>query len=188
MRERCLRTNHPAFHRYGGRGIKVCARWDSFLNFLEDMGPKPGDGFTLERLNNDGDYEPDNCKWATPREQGNNRSDNRLLEFRGETLTIAEWASRLGLRHTTIRMRLEKGWSVEKALTPKLRPSTRALTLRNETLTLAEWSERTGIASNTIRMRLANGWGAERALTTPVDSPACEFYYKRWEITDADDN
>lgn len=74
MRKRCLNPNHYAYARYGGRGITICARWDDFAPFLEDMGLRPGPTYSIERINNDGNYEPSNCKWATKKEQGRNRS------------------------------------------------------------------------------------------------------------------
>jgi hypothetical protein len=78
MRARCLKSNHPSYHRYGGRGITICDRWDNFANFVADMGPRPA-GLEIDRINNDGNYEPGNCRWATRKQQMRNTSANRLI-------------------------------------------------------------------------------------------------------------
>jgi len=119
MRQRCMNHKHRFYHRYGGRGIVVCERWDSFDNFLADMGPRP-DGASLERENNDGPYAPGNCVWATHATQCRNRSSSRVIEYDGMSLCLQEWADRLGLNKRTLRERLERGWSVERALTEPL--------------------------------------------------------------------
>lgn len=116
MRQRCINPNNQAYDRYGGRGIKVCDRWlHSFENFLADMGERPR-GLTLERIDNDGDYGPGNCRWATYKEQGCNQRSNNRLTFQGETLTVAQWARKLGVRDQFLRVRLSRGWSVEETL------------------------------------------------------------------------
>lgn len=118
MRARCLTSTHPAYASYGGRGITVCDRWrDSFAAFLEDMGRRPGPDHSLDRIDNDGPYAPGNCRWATMAQQGSNRRTNRFVEFRGERLTIAAWARRIGIAKSSLRHRLDSGWSVEDALT-----------------------------------------------------------------------
>lgn len=115
MRRRCSSPLDAFYQNYGGRGISVCAEWTLFENFLADMGEKP-DGMTLERIDNDGHYEPDNCRWATPKDQARNRRSNRLLEHDGQTSVIAELAEEHGVASGTIRKRLSMGWSVERAL------------------------------------------------------------------------
>lgn len=117
------RCYHPSCHkypRYGGRGIKVCERWkSSYENFLSDMGERP-EGCSLDRINNDGDYCPENCRWATARQQNRNRSDNRLLTINGETKTLPEWADAAGISRSTFKRRLEHGWTPEEALSTPL--------------------------------------------------------------------
>lgn len=115
MRRRCYNRSYPDFHRYGGRGIKVCARWRSFSAFLEDMGERP-DGTTLERIDRDGDYSPTNCKWATRKEQNRNHAINRLITIGGKTQCVAAWAEESGIGDSTIRNRLATGWPVERLL------------------------------------------------------------------------
>jgi len=120
MNDRCRRQGHEAFARYGGRGISVCERWrESFEAFLEDMGPRPSPMHSIERKDNDGDYCPANCKWATKKEQGRNRFTNRIIEHNGESLCLSEWAERTGIGVTTIRERLRRGWSVARAIETK---------------------------------------------------------------------
>lgn len=121
MRDRCSNPNNAAYKNYGGRGIRVCERWDSFENFLNDMGSRP-DGYSIDRIDNDGNYEPSNCRWATTKQQLNNQRRNRVIELNGERKTIAQWADSLGIDWYTLRSRLDRyGWTIERALTtPKL--------------------------------------------------------------------
>jgi hypothetical protein len=121
MRERCTRESHPAYSRYGGRGIGVCASWWSFDNFLADMGLRPSDKHSLERKDNNAGYEPGNCTWATAREQNRNQRTNRAYTVNGETKLLAEWAEALGTRSATIWNRMIDGWSIEAACTTPVR-------------------------------------------------------------------
>jgi len=118
MKQRCNDPKHKYYDRYGGRGINVCERWsESFEAFLADMGECPH-GKSIDRFpNNDGNYEPGNCRWATAKEQNNNRSGNHLLEFQGKRLTISQWASELNINPGNIAMRVFRGWTIERALT-----------------------------------------------------------------------
>ena len=119
MKNRCYLKSDPSYHAYGGRGITVCDRWrDSFENFYADMGDPPSEAHTIDRRENDGNYERDNCRWATNVEQANNRSSNLVLEISGEKATLAEWSRRSGIPSTTIRERLMRGWTPERLLTP----------------------------------------------------------------------
>lgn len=126
MLRRCYDIKHPSFIRYGARGITVCAQWrDSFAAFYADMGDAPEYG-SLERIDNSKGYSPGNCRWATRKEQANNRRSNRLLTLDGVTLNVGQWAERLGWNKSTIANRLALGWPVERILTdpPKPRHST----------------------------------------------------------------
>ncbi len=120
---RCTNTKWHRYDRYGGRGITICQRWlDSFENFLADVGPKPEPHYTLERVDNDGNYEPGNVCWATRKQQARNRRSSRLLEFRGENRTMAEWGEITGIPAVTIEARLRVcGYTIEQALTQPLR-------------------------------------------------------------------
>jgi hypothetical protein len=115
MRERCNNPNNVNWPRYGGRGITVDPRWDSFQNFIDDMGEKPP-GMQIDRIDNDGPYAPGNCRWATATEQANNRSTNRLITFDGRTQTLSKWAFEVGLTPTCVALRLRAGWTVEDSL------------------------------------------------------------------------
>lgn len=115
MKERCRNPNHIVFKRYGANGIKVCERWKSFENFYADMGDKPK-GKTLDRVNNDGDYSPDNCKWSSYKEQANNRSNSISLELNGKRMSLLRWAEKIGIKPDTLYKRVDKGWPVEKVL------------------------------------------------------------------------
>lgn len=121
---RTTNPNDARWAHYGGRGITVCERWRKFENFAEDMGPTFDPALQLDRIDNDGPYSPDNCRWATPSEQALNRRSNRHLEADGITLTLREWSRRLAIKESTIVARLKRGWSVERALglTPAAEP------------------------------------------------------------------
>lgn len=119
MKTRCNNPNDPEFSNYGGRGIRVCEAWaNDFTTFLRDVGARPSREHTLDRINNEGHYEPGNCRWATRREQAANRRGLRMLTHNDETLTLADWARRIGLSPTAIAQRLRLGWSVADALSP----------------------------------------------------------------------
>ena len=113
---RCEYPSHRAFKSYGARGISMCSEWrEDFRVFLKDMGERP-EGYSLDRIDSEGDYEPGNCRWVFALEQAKNTRANVRLTFQGETLILADWAQRLGAAPNALRMRLQRGWSVEKAL------------------------------------------------------------------------
>lgn len=116
MIARCTNPTDSEWQRYGGRGIIVDVRWLNFENFLEDMGQRP-EGSSLDRLDPNGDYCLQNCRWATPTEQANNRRNSRLITFGGVTKTLAQWAAQLGINPTTLSYRIQAGWPIEQAFT-----------------------------------------------------------------------
>jgi hypothetical protein len=121
MKRRCSNPRDIRFQHYGGRGIKVCERWrDSFENFHVDMGPRPSPEHSIDRINNDGDYEPDNCRWATRTEQARNTSNQKLYELHSESMALFDWCQRYGRTVRLVQNRLYKGWSLEEALTKPL--------------------------------------------------------------------
>lgn len=117
MLTRCRNPNTPGWEIYGGRGIEVCDRWSVFENFLADMGYAPNDR-SIDRIDNDGDYGPQNCRWAIRSEQANNTRVNVRIAYAGETLTRSQWERRLGLKKTTLRGRLRRGLSLAEAMRP----------------------------------------------------------------------
>lgn len=117
MLDRCRNKNHTSFANYGGRGISVCPEWsNSFESFLSSMGNRPT-GTTLDRIHNDGNYEPGNCQWASNEKQAMNTRRAKLLVFNGEIKTISQWSRDSGIQRRTIGMRLKHGWSIERTLT-----------------------------------------------------------------------
>ena len=120
MHARCYNPNRNRYHCYGGRGIKVCPEWyRNFPQFFKDMSPTYQPGLTIERIDNDADYSPDNCRWATQKEQANNKSNNRLITHLGQTMTLSQWCDWIGIKQTTLQMRINTyGWSIARALTP----------------------------------------------------------------------
>jgi hypothetical protein len=121
MLRRCYSEKHPSFIRYGARGIGVCDSWrESFANFYSDMGDAPTGGW-LDRIDNERDYSLENCRWATAKEQANNRRSNRLLTHEGVTLNISQWSELRGWHKSVIASRLHIGWDIARALTQKPR-------------------------------------------------------------------
>lgn len=125
MLRRCNDQRRPEYARYGGRGISVCERWKDIRNFVEDMGQKP-EGMSLDRIDNDGPYSPDNCRWATRVEQANNKRSNRLLTIDGDTKTAAQWSRISGVSEPAINFRLKSGWPAKDAVFTGVRHARRA--------------------------------------------------------------
>lgn len=125
MRMRCQNSRDPAYKNYGGRGISVCEAWKrSFFAFLGDVGRRPSNKYSIDRVNNNGNYEPGNVRWATRAEQSRNTRRNVLITFRGETIPLCDWVSRLHLRYGLVLDRMLKlGWSAERALTEPVVPA-----------------------------------------------------------------
>lgn len=126
IKERCLNKKSTFYLNYGGRSIKLCKRWHSFENFKEDMGDRPYPTATIDRIDNNGNYEPLNCRWATMKQQANNKRNNVILEFNGISKNISQWAEYLGLKRGTLNSRIIRKWELRHALDPKKRrPATR---------------------------------------------------------------
>lgn len=135
IKQRCTNSNNRMYPRYGGRGIKICDRWvNSFEDFLKDMGCRPSLSHSIDRIDNDGDYSPENCRWAIHVTQANNTSTNHMIEHNGETKSIADWARETGIPANRIQSRISRGWNFldilnEPYVTPKRRAEKRNATL-----------------------------------------------------------
>jgi hypothetical protein len=117
IRQRCENPRNPGFKNYGARGIAVCDRWrEDFQHFLDDVGYRPGPGFSLDRIDNERGYEPGNCRWATAKEQARNRRSSRFIVAHGQRKTVAEWSELTGVSPTTISRRLASGMTPEQAV------------------------------------------------------------------------
>lgn len=163
MLRRCQNPADDSYHNYGARGILVCERWGEFEVFLADMGVRPA-GMTIDRIDNDGNYEPGNCRWADAWTQCNNTRVNRHVVVGGETLTMAQAADGYGIKNDIVWGRLNRGWSVERALVAVVRPKARNCCIGGVSALAAE----RGMSAQTLYARLRLGWTRERALSTPV--------------------
>ncbi len=171
MIQRCTNDKHKDYKRYGGRGIKVCRRWlESFAAFLEDMRVKPAH-HTIERKDNDGDYEPDNCRWANRIAQSNNKGNNRVIQFDGERETLAQRARKIGISPASLSDRL-KTQPLSKALTAKPNPHHVLVTIDGRTQRVGQWRSELGIGASTVHYRTSHGMSLEEALTRPRDPNA----------------
>ncbi len=117
MKRRCNNKNYHRYQEYGGRGITICEKWkDSFKCFLDDMGNKPFLGAQIDRIDTNKGYSPENCRWVSPKINCRNKRNNRILEFEGEKLCVAEWAERLNVNPNTLRYRIRRNLHIEEIL------------------------------------------------------------------------
>lgn len=169
MKNRCMNPNTIQYNDYGGRGIKICDRWiNSFENFYADMGPKPSSEHSIDRFpDNNGNYEPSNCRWATKFEQAQNKRNNRWIQNEaGVTTPIAQAARNTGINEATLRFRLNRGMSDVEALN---KPTEVLYFYNGCTFSLADWSSLYGIPRKTLYRRIhEQKWSIERALITPI--------------------
>lgn len=175
MLHRCTNSNYEQWSLYGGRGIKVCERWQYFEAFFEDMGKRPSKYHSIDRINSDGNYEPSNCRWGTLRQQNRNKRTNVMLTYKGETLCIQDWAARIGISSGGIQRRIRSGWSIDKIIeTPVLQrepmQSHAEITHNGETMSLRDWSTRLNINYYTLLGRMRLGWSTDRMLTETLHS------------------
>jgi hypothetical protein len=162
MIERCCNTNATGYARYGGRGIRVCERWRrSFEAFREDMGERPSREHFIERVDNDGNYEPTNCRWATRTEQNRNSTHNVKVTHGGVTRCISEWAEATGIPAPTLYSRAARGMSPADILAPVDRNT---VSYDGQALSLSEWSRHLGIPYNTLLKRFRAGWSPAAVL------------------------
>lgn len=178
MISRCEDEANDAYQQYGGRGITVCDEWHDFDNFLRDMGKRPHVRMSIDRIDNDGPYCKENCRWTDSKTQNRNRRSNVTLTLNGVTKPVSAWAEDLGVSKEVIYQRLKNlGWSTEDALTippgkafnwrGTTHKDAATLTFDGRTQTYRQWADELGVSTATILSRLKRGWTVERALTTP---------------------
>lgn len=164
MKKRCyLKSNHN-YKNYGARGIKVCDEWmnpDTFYNWAIHNGYSKG--LSLDRIDVNGNYEPNNCRWVDMKIQQNNRRNNKYITYKGETKTMSEWADKLHLDYTLLKSRLINGWSFDKAISAPKR-TTINVTINGETNTLGYFAKKYNIPYITVYSRLKRGLNIEEAL------------------------
>ena len=169
MKQRCSDPRCRSYPRYGGRGITVCERWlgkSGFSNFLADMGEKPSASHSIDRIDNDKGYSPENCRWASNKSQSVNKSTNSLVTFRGKTQCVSEWALELGIDRQCLRDRLFRyGWSLERAMTASPKPRFGDVEYKGEVRPISEWSRITGVPYETLKYRIRHlKWPVEKAM------------------------
>lgn len=172
MLNRCYKKTTDFYKDYGGRGITVCDRWkgkDGLKNFAEDMGERPTSKHQIDRIDNNGPYSPENCRWATNKENCRNKRDTKFITFKGKTQSLADWADELNIKYETLSDRVIK-WGVERALMGiPLRVGPIIITYNGITKSHLEWAKDLSINRTTLYHRLTrSGWTVERALTEPI--------------------
>lgn len=179
---RCDNPETEFYYRYGGRGIIICDEWRDFEVFYEwALSNGYGDNLTIDRIDNDGNYEPSNCRWATWKEQANNRSNNHIVTYNGKSQTLSLWAEEVNIPFKALQLRLKNGWSIEKALNTPLGTENsmhHKVEFNGKVQNLAEWSRELGIPYTTITDRVGMGWEMERILSTPEDARLRQITYK----------
>lgn len=169
IHQRCHNPKMTDYDKYGGRGIKVCWRWYcSFERFYEDIGDAPSKHHSIDRINTNGHYSPENCRWATKKRQARNKRNNNILIYKGEIKSIMEWSEETGLSAPALYCRKKRGWNTEKILTKPLQKVERIFSIFGLTLTLKDWAKLLNINYRTLNIRLQRGWSVSKAFITPV--------------------
>lgn len=167
MIQRCINPKVRYYAIYGGRGITVCPEWrKSFSQFISDMGSRPSPEHSIDRIDNNGNYEFSNCRWATEAEQHRNQRSNQWFILNGENLCATDMEAELGLARGTISVRRNRNWPKEKLLSPP-RPQIKVLEINGIKRPLSEWAAISGLPFMLIHRRLIRGWGVENAVFTP---------------------
>ena len=174
MKTRCTNPNYDKYQYYGGKGISVCDEWMKSYDAFEEWALSHGynDTLTLERVDTNGNYCPENCKWASIKEQANNRSTNHFLTYNGKTQTIQQWSEDTGLSASCITQRIKAGWDTDRILTEQNHNTNyhRYITYNGITKRLYEWAKEFGISYKVLQNRLdLHHWPIEKALFTPVN-------------------
>ena len=171
MKSRCNNPHTQKYNIYGGRGIKVCDEWqNSFESFYAwAMSHGYSDGLTIDRIDSNGDYTPDNCRWVSLKAQERNRRDNHIVSYNGMMMPLVEACEQAGISYDVAKVRINKlGWDAQKALdTPVTRYE--PITYNGETMSLNAWARKLGINRDTLRWRIKRcGWPIDRAMTEQV--------------------
>lgn len=169
MNARC-RSKCNANSKYQIKGIKVCDRWKDFVLFYNDMGPRPSVKHSIDRIDNNGNYEPDNCRWATQTAQCSNRGTfNSVHIYDGKAMVLKEWSRELNIKYTTLYTRMHRdGMTFEEAISYKSKRGYYEYNGKKQKI--SKWAEEYNMKPSTISDRLCKGWNLERALTTPCKS------------------
>lgn len=172
MKTRCYNSNSPQFKNYGARGIKICDEWlTDFMNFYNwSMSNGYSDNLTLDRIDVNGNYEPNNCRWVTSKVQANNRRTNKLIEYNGEIKTLMEWCEYHGINYKTVRDRLKRGWAIDKALKYPVENKFKGdlIEIDGQLKNLNEWCKHFNINRSTVMYRVRKGYNVEQALKEEV--------------------
>lgn len=179
IKKRCYNKQAKEYQWYGAKGIQMCERWkNSFLEFLKDMGEDPSPQHTIDREDTSGNYEPENCRWATQKEQANNTSKNVHIEYNGEVKTLKQWSEFYDMNITTFSKRYYKGMTFEEIISTPVKEqikrvdlSTIIVEIEGLTKSAKEWSELLGIAEHQVKMRLSRGKTMKEALTKKLRKP-----------------
>lgn len=167
IKARCFNKNDPAYPNYGGRGITMSEEWiGSFKNFYEDVGPRPSDEYSIDRYpNNNGNYEPGNCRWATRKEQARNRRNSKIVFYKNRSMTVAEAAELSNIDESCIRYRLNKGYPLDK-LFEKSGDIKKKYLLDGKRVSLKEVARNTGISTDKLNLRMSRGMSLEEAIAS----------------------
>ena len=168
MKSRCYTESNSDYKDYGGRGISICDEWlNDFVSFYNwSMNNSYSDGLSIDRIDVNGNYEPSNCRWATNKEQANNKRTNMFCTINGETKTLKEWSEERGIIYNTVRHRLALGYTVEEALDPDF---SRKIPFKSDfNKEIHEKCKLHNIPYERVIRRIKDGWDIERALTEPI--------------------
>lgn len=185
MRLRCYNESNVNYKYYGGKGVTICDEWLlSFENFFDwAINNGYNENLTIDRIDSEKEYSPDNCKWSTKKEQAYNRSMSVGLTLNGRTMYMTEWAEELGIDKKTLSWRYNNGWSDEEILTRPRDYKENKLTLNGETHSMSEWSRITGIKVATISYRMKKGWSVEDTLTKSSNDREIKLTYNNEQKT-----
>lgn len=185
MKQRCYNENSINFRYYGGKGVFICDEWLNDCEKFYEWSIKNGysDNLTIDRIDSNKKYSPDNCKWSSKSEQAYNRSMSVKLTLDGRTMYMTEWAKELGIDKKTLSWRYNNGWSDEEILTRPRDYKENKLTLNGETHSMSEWSRITGIKVATISYRMRKDWSVEDALTKSSNDREIKITYNNEQKT-----